>query len=143
MDHTARNIWFRALHGTLPTAEGLFPFGVASLDSSLCRLCSTQPESLEHFLVTCPLRYEVWYRVWGPLFYGEPNISSLLEFLLQLRWPDAVPDPPTHRLGLCLYAPCYLDSLLASHFRNIPFSPSQVATTALHPVARERQETSD
>ncbi|KAG1050143.1 hypothetical protein G6F43_007562 [Rhizopus delemar] len=64
----ARKAWYRTLNLMLPTMKSLCHLQLA--DNTQCRLCQICEDSIEHFLVFCPLKFP-----YGILSYG-PDILS-------------------------------------------------------------------
>ncbi|KAG0822606.1 hypothetical protein G6F19_011268 [Rhizopus arrhizus] len=86
----ARTVWYRTLNLRLPTMKFLCNLQLA--DSAQCRLCRLCEDSIEHFLVFCPLKLTIWnsvLRTW----YPELNLPSeaLCHFLLSLVPPPTLP----------------------------------------------------
>ncbi|CDH53913.1 hypothetical protein RO3G_14532 [Lichtheimia corymbifera JMRC:FSU:9682] len=54
MHHTARNVWFRLLHGRIPTSSRVHHYAPDFVTSPLCRICSTTSDDDFHFLMGCP-----------------------------------------------------------------------------------------
>ncbi|KAG2223385.1 hypothetical protein INT45_002880 [Circinella minor] len=132
MFSVGRNLWFRAVDHTLPTSQRLHDLIPEFRITNICQLCHITIDSSSHFLVSCPLRWAVWTRTWGPIFYCEPDEHNLLRVIMDLRW-DLI--PPN---SFVKYTNVIQGTLLAiwrSHwnliFNNRPFDPLQVSRSAL------------
>lgn len=60
LTHAGRNVWFRVLHYKISSRLLLNQLIPAYFDSPLCDICSTEDDSLNHFLFLCPLKTSVW-----------------------------------------------------------------------------------
>ncbi|KAI9482563.1 hypothetical protein BDB00DRAFT_745906, partial [Zychaea mexicana] len=130
MEHGARNLWYRTIHNSLPTAERLFRLGLQDLTSATCRLCNDAIDTPAHFLVLCRHRHSVWNLIWGQHYYTEPHTDRLIHFLQTLSWPDHHP-PPTHHSH---YAPtliaCTMGGIWSAYwqfiFHDTPYTIASV-----------------
>ncbi|KAG2226482.1 hypothetical protein INT45_014226 [Circinella minor] len=86
MFSAGRNLWFRAVHRTLPTSQRLHDLIPEHRATNICQLCHITIDSSSHFLVSCPVRWSVWTRTWGPIFLYEPDERNLLRVIMDLRW---------------------------------------------------------
>lgn len=84
MEHSARNVWYRIIHNTIPTATRLAHYGIHHSDSLHCQLCHVADDTLDHFLVLCPHRRLIWMNLWDDQFHGPYHAASLLRFLKHL-----------------------------------------------------------
>lgn len=73
--HTARTVWWRALHGKLATAQFRFEKWKIG-DSPACPLCDAPTEDIPHMLFLCPTKREAWW-------------TYLREYTIKQDWPDA------------------------------------------------------
>ncbi|CEP20107.1 hypothetical protein [Parasitella parasitica] len=82
----ARNHWYRVISQKLPTATYLHQIGTVS--GTLCRLCNSTSEDLEHFLVSCPNKHFIWSMV---LKYHFPTYlftnTDILNALCSIKSP--------------------------------------------------------
>ncbi|KAI9495803.1 hypothetical protein BDB00DRAFT_896511 [Zychaea mexicana] len=69
MEHGSRNLWYRTIYNSLPTAERLFRLGLQDLTSATCRLCNDDIDTPAHLLVLCRHRHSVWNLIWGQHYY--------------------------------------------------------------------------
>ncbi|KAG1447616.1 hypothetical protein G6F56_009203 [Rhizopus delemar] len=65
----ARSVWYRILNYKLPTMSYLHSIRVVA--SAQCRLCEAANESLQHFLVLCPLKPSIWLYILHHFFPGH------------------------------------------------------------------------
>ncbi|KAG2223249.1 hypothetical protein INT45_006130 [Circinella minor] len=49
LDHMARNVWYRSIHGNLPTSIQLSQAQVSYVSSEQCRLCHQATNIVPHF----------------------------------------------------------------------------------------------
>jgi hypothetical protein len=57
----SRTVWYRLIHRKIPSKSILHYFIPTTHPSPSCALCSTQnPEDIQHFFFTCPLKLAVW-----------------------------------------------------------------------------------
>ncbi|KAL0087211.1 hypothetical protein J3Q64DRAFT_1884754 [Phycomyces blakesleeanus] len=92
--HTARNIWYRALHNKLSCKANLHQIIPTTHPSPICPICHEAPDNVNHFLFLCPNKYSTWldvspYRVvigiilanwqchWRKVFDDVPFSSSV------------------------------------------------------------------
>ena len=143
MEHTARNIWYRTLHHTLPTADRLFRFGVSGVPSANCRLCEEAVDTTEHFLVQCRKKWAVWRTVWSTLYYAEPQPRTLIHFIRTLQLPASTPTIACPNPPQALTVACTLQAIWHAYWRFIfdddPFFPVLVAARALALIDRFRR----
>lgn len=59
LTHAGRNVWFWVLHHEIPSRLLLNQLIPAYFGSPLCDICSTEDDSLDHFLFICPLNTSV------------------------------------------------------------------------------------
>ncbi|KAG2221277.1 hypothetical protein INT45_000190 [Circinella minor] len=133
MFSAGRNLWFRAVHRTLPTSQRLHELIPEHHATNICQLCHTTIDSSSHFLFSCPVRWSVWTHTWGSIFLCEPDERNLLQVIMDLRW-DLI---PTH--AFVEYTNVIQGTLLALWrsywnliFNNHPFDPIQVSRSALN-----------
>ena len=76
LTHTGRNVWFRVLHGKIPTRAILHSWMPDSFPFSACLLCNLPLENLDHFVFSCPIKLAVWQSVWNLFFEGTVDLSQ-------------------------------------------------------------------
>jgi hypothetical protein len=54
----ARAVWYRVLSNKIPTTAYLAQ--IKTVDNPQCRLCRKNNDDLEHFLVSCPSKQDIW-----------------------------------------------------------------------------------
>lgn len=62
MPHAIRTPWWRTLKGKIPTGErmaNIFP----ATHTTLCRICSREPETDRHFWIDCGLKWRFWMQL--------------------------------------------------------------------------------
>lgn len=72
----ARDVFYRSISSCIPTYQVLQKFGTVS--SATCPMCSIADDTLRHFLVDCPPKWEMWLKV---LTHYYPHISISPEML--------------------------------------------------------------
>ncbi|ORX57669.1 hypothetical protein DM01DRAFT_1284157 [Hesseltinella vesiculosa] len=77
----AITIWWRLLHGKIPSRQRLKILGLP-LQDDCCTVCPKVPESDAHFFVYCPSKKAIWSRT-------LPSAQSD-EIWLNLRYPSAL-----------------------------------------------------
>lgn len=74
MEHKTRTIWWRLLHGSLPTRERQHRFGHPDIQDSLCIFCQGSTEDDYHFVMGCHTKDHLWLDTWpGPNFPPSPE----------------------------------------------------------------------
>ncbi|KAI7850518.1 hypothetical protein BDC45DRAFT_539011 [Circinella umbellata] len=85
--------------------------------------------------VTCPwrpVRWSVWTRTWGTIFYCEPEENNLLRVIMDLRWNLIPPHSFTRYTNVVQGAMVALwRSYWSLVFNSHPFVPEQVFRSAL------------
>lgn len=91
----ARTIFYRVLSERIPTKQVLVKFGLVSSDR--CSVCHTSAETFRHFLVDCPIKFEIWHRVLSQ-FYPHLFFTSdiLFNSLRYLQHPDSMAHCPQY-----------------------------------------------
>ncbi|KAI9334630.1 hypothetical protein BD770DRAFT_451480, partial [Pilaira anomala] len=84
-----RSHWYRVLSQKLPIASYLQQIG--TLENLQCRLCNAEEESLAHFLVTCPIKKDIWKMI---LNFHYPTFTFTTDHILQALLRLQVPFPP-------------------------------------------------
>ncbi|KAI9315994.1 hypothetical protein BX666DRAFT_1846419, partial [Dichotomocladium elegans] len=82
-----RNIWFRILHGTLPTSERLHLFNPTLMPSPACQICDPPQDTTEHFLFLCPPKWQTWQNLWAPVYLADPDHAAVLTALNTMDFP--------------------------------------------------------
>ena len=89
MYSSSRNVWFRAVHNKLPTAQILHAFIPDFIPSNICQLCFNSLDTPDHFLVTCPIR-----GLSGPLFGGTIIYCDPMQWdLIPAFYLQSIPTP--------------------------------------------------
>ncbi|KAI9494379.1 hypothetical protein BDB00DRAFT_762100, partial [Zychaea mexicana] len=144
MFSSIRNAWFRAVHNKLPTAASLNQIILDFLPTSCCQLCHSMVDTLDHFLVTCPVRWSVWTRMWGPLFFCEPEAHALIQIITKLDW-HLLPTLSTRKYSATIQ--CTLLAIWRAYwsyiFDNTPFLPDAVARSTLSLIPKLLGSASD
>lgn len=89
----ARAVWYRVLSNKVPTTAYLAR--IKMVDTPQCRLCKQNTDTLEHFLVYCPSKQDIWldiltthmadYQLDMTMVY---TILRFLQFPKQIRRSD-------------------------------------------------------
>ncbi|KAI8970690.1 hypothetical protein BDB01DRAFT_731567, partial [Pilobolus umbonatus] len=129
LHHQARNIWFRALHQTLPFKSKLHQFNPEYFVSNLCRCCSNSIETIEHFIYECPLKYSVWLSIWNEYFPPNSNFHTLNDVIFKLTLSAST---TSSILPSGAIISCILLGIWRAHWRTIfddtPFVPDLIST---------------
>ncbi|KAI9346323.1 hypothetical protein BD770DRAFT_180188 [Pilaira anomala] len=85
-----RTLWYRTFSKELPTTSFLHLIG--TVESPNCRLCgNSNSDTLEHFLLHCLLKQEIWSSVLLEYFCTPPLTSAeVLATLLTLTPPTTI-----------------------------------------------------
>ncbi|KAI7856949.1 hypothetical protein BDC45DRAFT_502699 [Circinella umbellata] len=84
MEHSTKNIWYRALHNTIPTASRSHHFQLSTAPTPICNLCNSGVDTMDHFIIGCPHKYKIWQLVWGRIRYADPAPSAILALIRHL-----------------------------------------------------------
>ncbi|KAI9482694.1 MAG: hypothetical protein EXX96DRAFT_452151, partial [Benjaminiella poitrasii] len=57
----ARFLWYHVFCKKLPTSASLYSIGTSR--TTRCRLCRTSYDSIDHFLVNCPHKHQIWSEI--------------------------------------------------------------------------------
>ncbi|KAL0088735.1 hypothetical protein J3Q64DRAFT_1432750 [Phycomyces blakesleeanus] len=126
---STHNIWFRLLHNSLSPASILHAIITSFVASPKCRLCGYSNQTPEHFLVECPLVWQVWtmtMHMWIPHWQAQP--STILRTFYALALPPSPPHINSYHV---------LDGVLAAVwkaywrtiFDDVPFVPANVVVS--------------
>ena len=85
--HSARNVWFRAIHRKLPTRSLLHSLMPTQFLTPQCPHCLEADESFDHFLFLCPVKWETWQTLWSMYFETPCSIQSLHNSVLSIDLP--------------------------------------------------------
>lgn len=66
-------MWYHTISGKLPTAEFLHKIKI--IDSSQCRLCLTETNTLDHFIASCSKKQPIWTEILQ-YYYPDTSISN-------------------------------------------------------------------
>ncbi|KAI9337106.1 hypothetical protein BD770DRAFT_242408 [Pilaira anomala] len=134
----ARSQWYRVLlNQKLPIAPYLHQIG--KIDSSQCRLCHAADESLEHFLVTCSIKKDIWMMALNNYHYPTFTFTTghILQALLQVHVP--FPSGSNQVIPLLVlisttqyYIWYYYWQLI---IKDVPFRPDHILKTINHQVS--------
>ncbi|KAI9332181.1 hypothetical protein BD770DRAFT_297500, partial [Pilaira anomala] len=85
-----RDLWYRTFSKKLPTTSFLHIIG--TVESPNCRLCgNSNIDTLDHFLLYCPLKQEIWSSVLLQYFSTPPlTATETLTTLLTLTPPTII-----------------------------------------------------
>ncbi|KAI9468877.1 MAG: hypothetical protein EXX96DRAFT_463494, partial [Benjaminiella poitrasii] len=82
----ARAVWYPVLYRKIPTSSFLSNLQLTS--SNICRLCNAAIDTLDHFIVLCPLKLPIWSSLLQTAF---PDVTfapdAILQLLLYLQPP--------------------------------------------------------
>ncbi|KAL0087484.1 hypothetical protein J3Q64DRAFT_1638624, partial [Phycomyces blakesleeanus] len=126
---STRNIWFWLLHNSLSSASILHAIIPSSVTSPKWRLCGHSNQTPEHFLVECPLIWQVWTMTmsrWIPQWPARPSTILRAFYALTLS-----PSPPH------IDSYYVLDGVLATVwkaywrkiFDNVPFVSANIVVS--------------
>ncbi|KAI9356845.1 hypothetical protein BD770DRAFT_322562, partial [Pilaira anomala] len=131
-----RSHWYRVLSQKLPIAPYLQQIG--TLENSQCRLCNAEEESLAHFLVTCPIKKDIWKMV---LNFHYPTFTFTTDHILQALLRLQVPFPPRSNqvaplLVLLSTSQYYIwYAYWQIIIQKVPFRPEHIIQTINHQVS--------
>ncbi|ORX46535.1 hypothetical protein DM01DRAFT_1293648, partial [Hesseltinella vesiculosa] len=126
MLHLGRTVLYRYVHGKIYHASLLHKRFPNDHTSQL------EPDSLDHFFFSCPLRFAVWQECWRLLFdVPSPSWHSIKSALVTQSWPDLheplTLNPPS------LLASAIIVGLWRAHWASVfdssPFIPQKVVTS--------------
>ncbi len=75
----ARTIWYRTIHGKVPTRSLLHTFMPDTVDSNVCVICSSARSVIEcrsHFLWSCHLKLAVWRSIFNRFIFNVAHLPS-------------------------------------------------------------------
>jgi hypothetical protein len=82
----ARAVWYRVISRKVPTTISLQR--IKRTPTNQCRLCHEHTDTLQHFLVQCPIKKSVWINILQSHFPTESfNMDDVLHMLLNLETP--------------------------------------------------------
>ena len=130
LHHQSRNIWFRAIHNSLPYKEKLHRFNPDYFDTNICQCCSAGTETIQHFIYECSLKYSVWESIWNEYFSPAVSLTSIHNVLFSLQLPDVLPSAPLPNAPI---VSCILLGIWRAHwnvvFNDTPFIPATITTS--------------
>ncbi|KAI8988982.1 hypothetical protein BDB01DRAFT_719477 [Pilobolus umbonatus] len=131
----SKTLWYRCLMKKLPTQ--LYLSSIDRSPDDKCKICSTQSiDSLLHFLVECPHKWEVWRTVLGCYY---PNLSFSQYMILQAILLESVPH--------CIKDIRQFLTIIGSttwniwkeywlnHFEGVPFNPANTLKHCLSEIS--------
>ncbi|KAI8073717.1 hypothetical protein BDF21DRAFT_76810 [Thamnidium elegans] len=82
----ARSLWYRIICQKISTTQYLSQIG--TVDSPTCIWCPTEIDTIDHFLVRCPKKNDIWSQVLSCQFptWSFTN-EEILQMLLKLKLP--------------------------------------------------------
>ncbi|KAI9487133.1 MAG: hypothetical protein EXX96DRAFT_605137 [Benjaminiella poitrasii] len=100
-----------------------------------CPVCQSHPDSLQHFIFTCPLKLEVWRLVWPHYFHSSLDLDSLSlsvqQAIHQLDFPSITLSVSS--LDASVVIRSTLHALWQSYWELVfdkrPYSPPMIVTT--------------
>ncbi|KAG1076181.1 hypothetical protein G6F61_012914 [Rhizopus arrhizus] len=103
MPQAAFTPWWRLLHDSFGYAVKLHRWKIQSVESPVCRICSAAPEDDYHFVVGCPLKWQLWHDALSNLDYSFEHLTpeAVWSFMVTFHSPSGVPGTPhiLRRLG--------------------------------------------
>ncbi|KAI7854258.1 hypothetical protein BDC45DRAFT_509018 [Circinella umbellata] len=110
-----RNLWYRALHQSLSCKVNLHAILPHLHPSNLCTLCnSNSPDTLLHFLYTCPIKWDIWCFLWSSLFLFTPTTADVHSAIFSLSFPHIQSRVSSHTIVACI-----LHGIWSAHWRFI------------------------
>ncbi|KAI9489201.1 hypothetical protein BDB00DRAFT_844794 [Zychaea mexicana] len=114
VSHTARNVWYRALHQKISCKAILHYTIPSSFPSPNCVFCSDTPDTITHFLYACPIKWTIWYTIWCDLFLFSPTFSQVHHAIFSLSFPSNPSAVSSHMIISCI-----LQGLWSAHWRYV------------------------
>ncbi|KAI9490985.1 hypothetical protein BDB00DRAFT_835538 [Zychaea mexicana] len=114
VSHTARNVWYRALHQKISCKAILHYTIPSSFPSPNCVFCSDTPDTITHFLYACPIKWTIWYTIWCDLFLFSPTFSQVHHAIFSLSFPSNPSAVSSHMIISCI-----LQGLWSTHWRYV------------------------
>jgi hypothetical protein len=69
------------LHGITPTL----------VTSNQCRICQNQDiETVDHFVLTCPLKRRIWTEIWSRFFTGNFSEDAIRRCIFYISYADSL-----------------------------------------------------
>ncbi|KAG2221241.1 hypothetical protein INT45_012362, partial [Circinella minor] len=99
LNSIVQNFWFHILHQTVPNATTLHNTAANIPPSTSCLFCNS-PDSLCHFLYSCPVKWAVWHTIWFDLLLYTLTINDVHHAIFSLRFPHNPSSLDTHTLLL-------------------------------------------
>ncbi|KAI7860247.1 hypothetical protein BDC45DRAFT_529861 [Circinella umbellata] len=96
-----QNFWFHILHQTVPNATTLHNTAANIPPSTSCLFCNS-PDSLCHFLYSCPVKWAVWHTIWFDLLLYTLTINNVHHAIFSLRFPYNPSSLDTHTIVACI-----------------------------------------
>ncbi|KAI9336052.1 hypothetical protein BD770DRAFT_401877, partial [Pilaira anomala] len=85
----ARTLLYRVFHSRIPTNVILAQFNI--VPSHLCSWCKAAPDTTDHFLVQCPLKWKVWHNVLSQYYpHLKFSTNDVLQAIQKLQAPYLV-----------------------------------------------------
>lgn len=126
----SRTLWYRLVHGKIryKLAVSLFDDSV----SPICSLCCLDIEDQFHLFVTCPYKFEVWYRVLSRYIpYLDFSEAAILDLLFRFQQ-----FPLVDNLALQTLVAKVMRSIWRFHWlyikENVPFQSDLVIQKVFH-----------
>ncbi|KAI9332639.1 hypothetical protein BD770DRAFT_416333 [Pilaira anomala] len=127
----ARQVWYRVLANKIP--HGLAMPCMQVIDSSLCRLCYESEDDFTHFVVSCPVKLDIWYSVLHKQ-YPVDNIplEALLSSLCRIKFPNFIKTNAAKSKYYTIIST--IQYCIWTHFwkhtiDGVPFNPTNVQQT--------------
>ncbi|KAG2218177.1 hypothetical protein INT45_003603 [Circinella minor] len=139
MNHSTRKIFFRILHGTLPTASIIYQRTHNFLRTNLCPICQQSIDTPQHFTLQCSSKQAIWTKVWQYFMHADINLNSTYNFFTTCH-------KPYHHFSakkLLSFLAIVLCHIWQGHwnhvFNNIPFSAETISVKAIASIQRHIQ----
>ncbi|CEP15119.1 hypothetical protein [Parasitella parasitica] len=91
MEPKARTVLYRSVSRCIPHKSFLIKFG--SVETDICSFCGTGVDTLRHFLIDCPIKWQMWQTILNHYYKDYPISSEILFGTLRfLHMPRFIKD---------------------------------------------------
>ncbi|KAI9015694.1 hypothetical protein CLU79DRAFT_707419, partial [Phycomyces nitens] len=123
-------IWWRLMHGKVPSRQRLFSHNVTDVDDPQCILCG-ELEDDEHLFWACPHKKLIWHQI--ATRFLEYSTSLTFDHLLLPSSPMSVEVKNTTVSAYSILG-CTIGAIWEAHFQHIfhdvPFVTNRIADIA-------------
>ncbi|KAG0787255.1 hypothetical protein G6F22_007378 [Rhizopus arrhizus] len=132
----ARAVWYRTLNYKLPTMSYLHSIRVVA--SAQCRLCEDAEDTLQHFLILCPLKLPIWLSIFQHFFPGHHiEREHIWNLIKSLEPPPSITRP--HYQQLITITSTSLWHMWSSYwqtvFQDVPFLTADISAKIISQVS--------